>query len=165
MLRHYSNGFKAESAHKKEQRERRNVTITLRASFSGTFLQTLPELVTPLKGNSFITAQLSIPTPSAPSERFGYWSRSERRFPAPSSKFCQIWLRHWRGTLYLRSCPPTRSASSERFGYYDCGSSLAPKHPRKHEAHPPRVKKRKKVPSRFKRFWFYLSRRKQHCQL
>ena len=36
----------------------------------------------------------------------------------------------------------TRSAPSERFGYqYDCGSSLAPKHARKHEAHPPRVKK------------------------
>ena len=27
VLRHYSNGFKAESAHKKEQRERRNVYI------------------------------------------------------------------------------------------------------------------------------------------
>ena len=26
---------------------------------------------------------------------------SEHRFPAPSSKLCQIWLRHWRGTLYL----------------------------------------------------------------
>ena len=32
----------------------------------------------------------------------------------------------------------------------------------KHEAHPPRVKKR--VPSRFKRLWFYLSWRKQHGQ-
>ena len=72
---------------------------TLRASLSGTFLQTLPDLVTPLKGHS----------------------------------------------LSPRSCPPTRSAPSERFGYdYDCGSSLAPKHPRKHETHPPRVKKKKK---------------------
>ena len=32
---------------------------TLRASLSGTFLQTLPDLVTPLKGHSFISAQLS----------------------------------------------------------------------------------------------------------
>ena len=86
---------------------------TLRASLSGTFLQTLPYLVTPLKGHS----------------------------------------------LSPRSCPPTRSAPSERFGYwYDCGSSLAPKHARKHETHPPRV--RKWVPSWFKGFRFYLSWRK-----
>ena len=68
---------------------------TFRASPSGTFLQTLPDLVTPLKGHS----------------------------------------------LSPHSCPPTQSAPSERFGYYDCGSSLAPKHARKHETHPPRVKK------------------------
>ena len=30
-------------------------------------------------------------------------THSEHRFPAPSSKLCQIWLRHWRGTLYLRA--------------------------------------------------------------
>ena len=71
---------------------------TLRASLSGTFLQTLPDLVTPLKGHS----------------------------------------------LFPRSCPATRSAPSERFGYWlDCGSNLAPKHGRKHETHPPRVKKKK----------------------
>ena len=65
---------------------------TLRAPLSGTFLQTLLDLVTPLKGHS----------------------------------------------LSPRSCPATRSAPSERFGYYeyDCGSSLAPKHARKHQAHP-----------------------------
>ena len=28
---------------------------------------------------------------------------SEHRFPAPSSKLCQIWWRHWRGTLYLHA--------------------------------------------------------------
>ena len=45
-------------------------------------------------------------------------------------------------SLSPRSCPPTRSALSERFGYwYDCGSNLAPKHARKHETHPPRVKR------------------------
>ena len=43
---------------------------TLRASLSGTFLQTLPDLVTPLKGHSL--SQRSCPaTLSAPSERFG----------------------------------------------------------------------------------------------
>ena len=31
------------------------------------------------------------------------FTRSEHRFPAPSSKLCQIWLRHWRGALYLRA--------------------------------------------------------------
>ena len=58
---------------------------TLRASLSGTFLQTLPDLVTLLKGYSF-SPRSCPPTRSAPSERFGYWSHSEHRFPAPSSK-------------------------------------------------------------------------------
>ena len=96
-----------------------NISATLRASLSGTFLQTLPDLVTSL----LVTLVLS-----------------------------------------PRSCPPTRSAPSETgSGTEDYGSNLAPKHARKHEAHPPRVKKR--VPSRFKRLWFYLSWRKQHGQL
>ena len=66
-------------------------------SCSGTFLQTLPDLVTPLKRNS----------------------------------------------LSPCSCPPMRSAPSEKEnGYwYDCGSNPVPKHARKHQAHPPRVKK------------------------
>ena len=29
------------------------------------------------------------------------FTSSEYCFPAPSSKLCQIWLHHWRGTLYL----------------------------------------------------------------
>ena len=43
-------------------------------------------------------------------------AHSEHRFPASSSKRCQNWLRHWRGTRCLSpgSCPPTRSAPSER---------------------------------------------------
>ena len=45
---------------------------TLWASLSGTFLQTLPELVTPLKGHS-LSPRSCPPTRSAPSERFGYW--------------------------------------------------------------------------------------------
>ena len=45
---------------------------TLRAPLSGTFLQTLPDLVTPLKGALFISDSCP-PTRSAPSERFGYW--------------------------------------------------------------------------------------------
>ena len=47
------------------------VTRTLRASLSGTFLQTLPDLVTPLKGHS-LSQRSCPPTLSAPSERFGY---------------------------------------------------------------------------------------------
>ena len=42
------------------------VAPTLRSSLSGTFLQTLPGLVTPLKGHSLSPR-------SAPYERFGYW--------------------------------------------------------------------------------------------
>ena len=47
------------------------VLITLRASLSGTFLQTLPDLVTPLKGHS-LSPRSYPPTRSAHSERFGY---------------------------------------------------------------------------------------------
>ena len=65
------------------------VLLTLRAPLSGTFLQTLPDLVTPLKGH-FLSPRSCPATRSAPSERFGYCSHSEHRFPAPSSKLCQI---------------------------------------------------------------------------
>ena len=43
-----------------------NVSSTLRASLSGTFLQTQPDLVTPLKGHSLSLAQLPTDTVSAP---------------------------------------------------------------------------------------------------
>ena len=51
--------------------ERCRVRLTLRALLSGTFLQTLPDLVTPLKGHSFNSLfPCSCPaTQSAPSER------------------------------------------------------------------------------------------------
>ena len=45
---------------------------TLRASLSCTFLQTLPYLVTPLRGHS-LSPRSCPSTRSAPSERFGYW--------------------------------------------------------------------------------------------
>ena len=52
--------------------ERRHCTDhTLRVSLSGTFLQTLPDLVTPLKGHS-LSPHSCPPTRSAPSERFRY---------------------------------------------------------------------------------------------
>ena len=44
---------------------------TLRASLSGTFLQTLPDLVTSLKGHS-LSPHSCPPVWSAPSKRFGY---------------------------------------------------------------------------------------------
>ena len=44
---------------------------TLRAPLSGTFLQTLPDLVAPLKGHS-LSPRSCPATRSAPSERFGY---------------------------------------------------------------------------------------------
>ena len=45
--------------------------LTLRESLSGTFLQTLPDLVTPLKGHS-LPPRSCPPTRSASSERFGH---------------------------------------------------------------------------------------------
>ena len=47
------------------------VHATLRTSLAVTFLQTLPDLVTPLKGHS-LSPRSCPPTWSAPSERFGY---------------------------------------------------------------------------------------------
>jgi len=46
-------------------------TLSLRALLSGTFLQTLSDLVTPLKGHS-LSLRTCPPMWSAPSERFGY---------------------------------------------------------------------------------------------
>ena len=68
---------------------------------------------------------------------------SQHHFPAPSSKLCQIWLRHWRGTLYLRAAVHRRGQRLPKdFGTnVTVEANLAPKHARKHEAHPPRVKK------------------------
>ena len=75
-------------------------------------------------------------------------THSKHRFPAPSSKLCQIWLRHWRGTLYLRAAVHRRGQRLPK----GLGTNmtveainLAPKHARKQEAHPPRVKKKSSV--------------------
>ena len=51
-----------------------SIFIPLRTSLSGTSFQTLPELVMPLKGHSFLSLSLCscLPTLSVPSQRFGY---------------------------------------------------------------------------------------------
>ena len=56
-----------------QQRDRDSQTErpTHPESLSGTFLQTLPDLVTPLKGHS-LSPRNCPATRSAPSERFGY---------------------------------------------------------------------------------------------
>ena len=93
-------------------------------------------------------------------------------FPAPSSKLCQKWLHHWRGTLHLRAAvhlPCQRTPKC--LGTNKTGSNIASKHAHKHEAWPPRVKERLRereregVPSRFKRIWFYFWWRKQRGRL
>ena len=48
------------------------LSLTLRAPLSGTFLQTLPDLVASLKGHS-LSPHSCPATWSAPSKRFGYW--------------------------------------------------------------------------------------------
>ena len=58
-------------ANKRTEVFQENTPVTLRASLSGTFLQTLPDLVTPLKGHS-LSPRICPATRSAPSERFGY---------------------------------------------------------------------------------------------
>ena len=68
------------------------VSNPLRASLSCTFLRTLPELVTPLKGHSL--------------------------------------------GVYLRAAVHRRSQRPPK-GLVVCGSSIAPKHPCKHETHVP----------------------------
>ena len=46
------------------------------------------------------------------------WPHSEHRFPAPSSKLCQNWLHHWRGTLYFQAaCLPMLSVPYKSCGY------------------------------------------------
>ena len=84
----------------------------------------------------------------------------EHRFPTPSSKLCQIWLRHWRDTgyLYVRATVHRRGQRPPKgLGTNMTGSSLAPKHPRKYETRPPRVQKQQQSSvSWFKRLWYYL---------
>ena len=92
-------------------RQMRTVHTTLRTSLSGSFLQTLPQLVTPLKRHLLSPRSCPTPTRSAPSERFGYP-------PSLISLMVSVDVKHH---IYLLS--------------------LAPKHTRKHETHPPRVKK------------------------
>ena len=58
---------------------------TLRASLSGTFLQTLPDLVTPLQGHSS-SPRSCPPTRSAPSERFGYYDCGSNLAPKHARK-------------------------------------------------------------------------------
>ena len=63
------------------------------------------------------------------------------------------------GALFISAQLSTDAVSALRKVrvLHDCRSNLAPKHARKHETHPPRVKKKKKrVPSRFKLLWFYV---------
>ena len=47
------------------------------------------------------TSVVVVRLPVSEYHQTGSRAHSEHRFPAPSSKLCQIWLRHWRGTLYL----------------------------------------------------------------
>ena len=88
---------------------------TPRVSLSGTFLQTLPELVTPLKGHS-LSPRSCPPRLSAPSEGFGTNKTTE----ATQRPCTHVNLRHVRPRL----------GKSKR--------------------------KKKRVPSWVRRFWFYL---------
>ena len=131
------------------------------------------------------------PKLSAPSESVGI-SHSEHRFPSPSSKFCQNWLRHWRGTLYLRAAVHRRGQRPPKDCGCSIVSCIVSKHARNYTYRPKlqvlvyeilpsrgkdaesdarsvvsaRVREKKEwVPSRFRRFRFYVCWRKQCGQL
>ena len=93
------------------------VLITLRASLSGTFLQTLPDLVTSLKGHSF--SPRSCP-PHAVSALRKVWVLITLR-ASLSNTFLQTLpdlVTPLKGhSLFPRSWPPTRSTPSARFRY------------------------------------------------
>ena len=81
------------------------------------------------------------------------WTRphtySEHRFPAPSSKLCQIWLRHWRGTFYLRAAVQRRGQRPPKGSGTDIGKTVeATWRPSTHEnvrrIHPGWEEKKKK---------------------
>ena len=87
---------------------------TLRASLSGTFLQTVAQVVTPLKGHS------QSPCSCPPSSKLWHkWLRHSRDTQSqcscpPSSKLWHKWLRHSRDTLSLRAAvhlPPNCGTS------------------------------------------------------
>ena len=65
---------------------------------------------------------------------------------APSSKLCQIWLRHRMGTLYLCTAVHQCGQRPQKgLGTNVTENNLAPKNPCKHEMHPLWVKKRSSV--------------------
>ena len=70
-------------------------------------------------------------------------AHSVHRFPAPSSKLCQFsYLTSLKCPLFISAQLSTDAVSAHRqVCVLICRSNLAPKHARKHEAHPPRVKK------------------------
>ena len=94
------------------------------------------------------------PPPTSPltvSATWYWWAtpHSEHRFPAPFAKLCQNWLRHWRGTLHLRSAVRRRCQRLSKglrilqCSYHAlclafwkmvdfCGSNVGSNHARKH---------------------------------
>ena len=74
-------------------------------------------------------------------------AHSEHRFPAPSSKLCKNWLRHWRGTLYLRAAVHRRGQRPPKVLGTDMTAEAAYRpstHANMRRIHPGLKKKRKK---------------------
>ena len=95
-------------------------------------------------------------------------THSVHHFPAPSSKLCQIWLHHWRDTLYHCAAVHQRCQRPPKgLGTNETGSNIAPKHPCKHktDASTPSKKEKEKRFPRFRWSWFYLCCCKQHGQI
>ena len=136
---------------------------TLRAPFSGTFLQTLPDLVTSLmwRGTLYLRAAVQRRGQRPPKGQSGTGHTPSSRLPGTFLQTLPDFVTALKGHSSVISAQLSSDAISAlrkvRVLIYDCRSNLAPKHARKHETHPPRVKKKgRRVASRFQRLWFYL---------
>ena len=75
------------------------------------------------------------------------------------SQLCHNGLRHWGGVRSLSpSCLPTLPEPSKSCGYITTNKIVKATQRRTTHVNRRRIKKRKSVPSQFKRFWFYLCR-------
>ena len=81
-------------------------------------------------------------------------------FFLPKAKPAHKVLRHWRSTLHIRAAVHRGCQRPPKgLGTNETGNDMTSKHARKHEARPPRLKKRekrKRFPSRLKRFGLFL---------
>ena len=85
--------------------------------FPAPFLQTLPKLVTPLKGPSHSEHRFPAPICARIATPLKRHAHSELRFPAPCSKPCQNWLHLWKDTHTLSIAFRLHALNPAKIGY------------------------------------------------